>query len=490
MGDELNKKVVLLPTKCINFVDVDELIEKVKNHIHKYCDVTSDFELLASYYVLLTYVYDCFNELPYLSFQGDTGTGKSRAKNTIGMICYKPMLNNGGASSAAMYRITEKWKGTMVMDEADIKDSDEQNDVIKYLNCGFEKNSPIMKCDKNNPNKIDFFDPYCPKIIARRQSWKDKATESRCITEITKTTHRKDIAFNLNSIFYDDCLFIRNKLTSFRINYWQKYNEYDFSENELDIDVEPRLKQTLNSIICLLKPFPDSLNVLKRFLLDKQQEVINERATSFDGEIINVIYELLEVQKREYIISKDIADVINSGENNLKFKVTPRSISAKLKSLGIRTAGVQRIGDKTCRKIITYSGIMAELYKKYGCYTVTNVTRYYDTPKYNNIIKKDGFCFGDTVPPDGVTTVTSVTEKGKEIDDIRFRKNVPLYGVTTVTPVTEKSKDYGKMAEFLAKHQSYCNDVKLFELFDEKLIRLSLEHGLIFENPKGYFHLT
>ena len=57
------------------------------------------FEEAATYYVLLTWVYDTFNELPYLRLKGEFGTGKTRCLLTIGSLCYKPMFVSGAIAS-------------------------------------------------------------------------------------------------------------------------------------------------------------------------------------------------------------------------------------------------------------------------------------------------------------------------------------------------------------------------------------------------------
>src|SRR5438128_764649 len=41
------------------------------------------FEQIASYYVLFTWVYDGFNEVPYLRLRGDRGCGKTRCLLTV-----------------------------------------------------------------------------------------------------------------------------------------------------------------------------------------------------------------------------------------------------------------------------------------------------------------------------------------------------------------------------------------------------------------------
>ena len=88
-------------------------------------DVSPSFEKIATHYVLLSWVYDAFQELPYLRVRGDFGSGKTRALLTIGSLCYKPMFASGASTVSPLFRILDAFRGTLVMDESDFRFSDE-----------------------------------------------------------------------------------------------------------------------------------------------------------------------------------------------------------------------------------------------------------------------------------------------------------------------------------------------------------------------------
>jgi hypothetical protein len=60
--------------------------------------VIGNFRKIATYYILLTWVYDAFNELPYLRLRGDFGSGKTRALIVIGSLCYKSFFASGAST--------------------------------------------------------------------------------------------------------------------------------------------------------------------------------------------------------------------------------------------------------------------------------------------------------------------------------------------------------------------------------------------------------
>src|SRR5712692_10091688 len=70
----LTNEVVLFPSEAAEYNSEQELVGEIRDFIHRYVDVSPLFEQIASYYVLFTWVYDAFNELPYLRLRGDTGS--------------------------------------------------------------------------------------------------------------------------------------------------------------------------------------------------------------------------------------------------------------------------------------------------------------------------------------------------------------------------------------------------------------------------------
>ena len=74
----LQHGVVLLPSGPAEYESEDALLREVQAFIHRYVDVSLLFEKIASYYVLFSWVYDSFNELPYLRLRGDPGSGAGR----------------------------------------------------------------------------------------------------------------------------------------------------------------------------------------------------------------------------------------------------------------------------------------------------------------------------------------------------------------------------------------------------------------------------
>ena len=295
--------------------------------------------------------------------------GKTRFLDTLGYIHYKPIATSGATTAAPVFRIIEKWRPTLIMDEADFARSDEAQDIIKIINLGFEKGKHVMRCDQNDASTINLFDPYCPKILATRRTFQDKATESRCITQVMKGTTRQDIPLNLNKDFFNTTQNLRNKLLMWRFRNYHKIDPDKIIE--LGLDLEPRIKQIVNSFVSMFGDDEKQLEKFKVFIKKHQEDLIDERKNSWAGSIVGAIHELLE-EGVINISSQDIIDKSGLTDKNGN-PSKPRSLSSTLKTLGFGKTVTKRLDEITKRCVPLETTLLENLFKRYG-YDVTVVT--------------------------------------------------------------------------------------------------------------------
>jgi hypothetical protein len=105
-------EVVLFPSRADPYGSEPALVENLRAFIHRYVDPPF-FETLAAYYVLFSWVYDSFNELPYLRVKGDAGSGKTRFLMTVGSLCYKPIFASGASTVSPLFRTLDLFRGTL-----------------------------------------------------------------------------------------------------------------------------------------------------------------------------------------------------------------------------------------------------------------------------------------------------------------------------------------------------------------------------------------
>src|SRR5665213_645722 len=108
-------EAVLLPSEPRIYGSEDELVSEIQAFIHRYVDLSVTFEKIATHYVLLTWLHDAFNELPYLRLRGDFGSGKTRALLAIGSLCYKAFFASGASTVSPIFHTLNAFRGTLIL---------------------------------------------------------------------------------------------------------------------------------------------------------------------------------------------------------------------------------------------------------------------------------------------------------------------------------------------------------------------------------------
>lgn len=214
--------------------------------------------------MLFTWLYDGFNELPYLRVKGSYGTGKTRFLQTVGSICYRPIFANGASTVSPIFHMLDMFGGTLIVDEADFRFSDEKADIVKIFNNGNVRGMPVLRSQITRDREFNprVFQVFGPKIVATRGDYDDAALESRFITEITGARNlREDIPVNLPTEYAEDAQALRNKLLLYRFHNWGKQEP----TNELvDHSMEPRLNQILAPLLSIVEN-DEARDALRKF---------------------------------------------------------------------------------------------------------------------------------------------------------------------------------------------------------------------------------
>lgn len=359
MGNDVTEGAVLLPDGVEDYGTTVDLVNAIKNHIHTYADIPPVFLEMSAWYIIMSWIYDKLSTLSYLRFTGDTGTGKSRCLDTVGRICYKPMLMSGAVTPAPIYRIIRRWRGTMVLDEADFSDTSEKAEVVTVLNCGFERGRPIIRCNKNDPNDLEILPCFCPKIMATRFRFSDAALESRCLTHTTEETDRDDIPALLGETYFERERVLRRKLLKWRLDHFHAVDPKAIDDIDLG-KIEPRLKQTSLPFALAFKDLPDVMEHFKQMLKDRSADVMQERADSESGKIIMGIFKVALEQGRDSVY----ADAVSTYLIDKGMAITRDTVNRNLKALNIKRAK-NRINGKQAWFVVWQQPLMKKLMRRY-----------------------------------------------------------------------------------------------------------------------------
>ena len=322
-SDVVSKGIVLLPSEPFEYGTEEELISEIQKFIHKYLEISPMFEQIASYYVLLSWVYDRFSEIPYLRAIGDFGSGKSRFTHTIGSICYRPIFTGGATTTAPIFRILDEIRGTLILDEADLRFSDMTQDIIKILNMGYQKGGSVLRMQGKDLMEMRAFDVFSPKIVATRETFNDKALESRfLVEEMGRGKLRDDIPRRLSEKFWEEALMLRNKLLMWRFRNYQK--ELVFDEKLIE-GVHPRLHQIVIALMTIIES-KEMKQSLKEFVQKYNTELVADRGLSRESDITFAIFKFEYDTNKKEITVGEIAENVNQDIFDFEEKLTPRKI--------------------------------------------------------------------------------------------------------------------------------------------------------------------
>jgi hypothetical protein len=356
-------EVVLLPSAPEDYGSDAKLVGEIQDFIHRYTDLSSVFEQIASHYVLLSWIYDRFNELPYLRFRGDPGTGKTRSLLIVGSLCYKPIFASGASTVSPLFRILDAVRGTLIIDEGDFRFSDERAEIAKILNQGNARGFPVLRSEATPQREFNptAYAVFGPKLVATRGYFDDRALESRFVTEeMGQGRLREDIPISLPREYKDEALRLRNKLLLFR---FRNSAASLPAENLVDRSIEPRLNQIfvpLLSIVVNQGARDDIMDLAKRY----NRELVAERGMDAEAHILEIIRDVLAADGGTVLSVKDITSrFIERHEGDYDRKITTKWIGGIIRRrLQLRTQkshGVFVIPGSEKFKL-------ARLYERYG----------------------------------------------------------------------------------------------------------------------------
>jgi hypothetical protein len=334
----LTNEVVLFPSEPAEYGTEQELVGAIRTFIHRYVDVSPLFEQIASYYVLFTWVYDAFNELPYLRLRGDTGSGKTRFLLTGGSLCYKPIFASGASTVSPLFRILDAIRGTLIIDEGDFRFSDEKAEIVKILNNGNARGFPVLRSESVNGREFSprAYTVFGPKLVSTRGFFQDRALESRCLTEETGGRKlREDIPINLTARYKQEALELRNKLLMFR---FRNFGKCQIDPALVDRSIEPRLAQIFVPLLSVIED-ANAQNTLRHIARDYHRDLVADRGMDVEAQMLEIIQELQQEPFSPGLAVKEIAErFIARHSEDFERKITPHWVGYVIRrKLGLRT---------------------------------------------------------------------------------------------------------------------------------------------------------
>ncbi|HIF50429.1 MAG TPA: DUF3631 domain-containing protein [Thiotrichaceae bacterium] len=190
-------------------VDGNHLLLELQSVFKQYSIIPDGAEIALPLWVLGTYVFDIFRIYPMLGLVSpEKRCGKSTVMTILKAISQRSILASN-ISRAAVYRVIEAWRPTLLIDEADtfLKGNDELRGII---NSGHTKDAAFVirtEGDNHEPKK---FSTWAPKAIAMIGDMPDTNRDR----SIVLTMRRRKPGERINKIalgFGENCESLRQK---------------------------------------------------------------------------------------------------------------------------------------------------------------------------------------------------------------------------------------------------------------------------------------
>ncbi len=132
-------------------------------------------------WVIATYFHLLFDAFPLLALTGEARSGKSKVLEYVQQVAFNG-LRLLSPTPAVIYRVQERLRPTLCVDERDALEMSEGGAALKaILNAGYRKGNFVPRINMDKGGAVEMFDPYGPKILAGIRPLND-VTASRALT--------------------------------------------------------------------------------------------------------------------------------------------------------------------------------------------------------------------------------------------------------------------------------------------------------------------
>lgn len=183
----------------------DNLLTAYKNIIDilkEYVDLKEEYYNIVALWIIGTYFHQQFSSYPFLFFNAQKGSGKSRIMNLITTLSKDGSVQNS-MTEAVLFRTN----GTLGIDEYEGITKKGSENLRELLNSSYKRGTKVKRMKQQKTidgveQVIEEFDVYRPILIANIWGM-ESVLGDRCITLILEKSNKKEI-INLLEIFNED----------------------------------------------------------------------------------------------------------------------------------------------------------------------------------------------------------------------------------------------------------------------------------------------
>jgi putative DNA primase/helicase len=146
-------------------VDGAALLARIEGTVRRYLAIDGDQVVALSLWSLFAHAHEAFEISPILALTSpDKGCGKSTALALLGALVPKP-LTSANITPSAVFRVTDYFKPTLLLDEADTFLGDSEG-LRGILNSGHMRSQAYVTRVVGDDFQVCMFSTWTPKVVA------------------------------------------------------------------------------------------------------------------------------------------------------------------------------------------------------------------------------------------------------------------------------------------------------------------------------------
>jgi hypothetical protein len=303
-----------LPKAPERFEEDPALWEDTKAFVKEYFDVPDEraYDVIVAA-IAWSYFYRAVADslpnasTPYLQFLGPWRSGKTRALEVFRAVAHRA-VQVVDPSEAAIFRMIELFKPTLVIDEANVLDPN----ILAIMAAAYRKGQFVPRADRENPNEVHLYDVFSFIIYATREQIRDDIF-SRSVTIYCEKALRptaklidENRAAELRTRWFAQYLRLRDQV---RVT----YTEYESEDG--------RLQELFSPLLVMARLFgnPDAEKNIESYGRKIEERIRGLETASDEAAVVEAIVKLIGARPGdapEYLLTSEIAKAMADGEGN------------------------------------------------------------------------------------------------------------------------------------------------------------------------------
>jgi hypothetical protein len=263
------------------------LIDLVHREVATFIDAEPEEKATFTAFIVLSYVQELFDALPYLYLVGDNESGKSHLLNLMAELCYRP-LAGVSHTAADLYSYLEDDGLPLTIIEDEYQGSEKDTEKMKVYKSGYKKGARVARVvTYEGGRRVDYFNSYGLKIVAAEKLIENKGFMQRCIViEMVEGYPEKD---HYDAEDYSRFSWLRSELLKWRMRVLARHESLPRVEADW---LRGRDRELYLPLLTILHGSA-IYHALERFLRGRAEERRREREGSLEAAICRAVANLL-----------------------------------------------------------------------------------------------------------------------------------------------------------------------------------------------------